>query len=46
MAKNISTHSTRLRKNNANHKGIHAKTRHSKSKTSKYYKKTYIGQGR
>ena len=27
-------------------KGVHAKTRHSKLKASKNYKKTYKGQGR
>lgn len=27
-------------------KGIHAKTKQSKSKTAKNYKKPYVGQGR
>ena len=33
-------------KKTANRKGIHAKTRNSKLKSSKNYKKKYRGQGR
>jgi hypothetical protein len=29
-----------------NRKGVHAKTKTSKNKTSKNYKKPYVGQGR
>ena len=46
MAKNISTHSKRLGKGKANRKGIHAKSKSSKLKSSKNYLKLYRGQGR
>jgi hypothetical protein len=45
MAK-VSTHATRLRQGKRKRKGIHAKTKASKNKTSKNYKKKYIGQGK
>jgi len=40
------TKSERVRQGKENRKGIHAKTRHSKLKSSKHYKKAYKGQGR
>lgn len=46
MAKTISTHSSRIIKGNTKHKGVHAKTKNSKIKTSKNYKKLYRGQGK
>jgi len=42
----INTHSKRIAKDNKKRKGIHAKTRNSKLKTSKNYKKPYKGQGK
>ena len=45
MAKNISTHSSRVHQGKSRRKGVHAKTRHSKLKASKNYQKTYRGQG-
>jgi len=45
MAKNISTHSERVRQGKSRRKGVHAKTRHSKLKGSKNYKKLNRGQG-
>jgi len=41
-----STHSNRIAKGNRKRKGVHAKTRNSKLKNSKNYKKPYRGQGR
>lgn len=45
MAKalNVAIFKTKLKKNN---KGVHAKTKTSKAKGSKNYKKTYNGQGK
>lgn len=45
MAK-VSNTSSKLEKSNVSRPGIHAKTKTSKSKTSKLYKKKYRGQGR
>jgi hypothetical protein len=45
MAKNISTHSSRIRQGKAKRKGIHAKSKSSKLKTSKNYIKLNRGQG-
>lgn len=42
----IGTKSERVKQGKANRKGIHAKTRNSKLKASKHYKKAYRGQGR
>lgn len=36
----------RVKQGKSNRKGVHAKTRNSKLKTSKNYKKAYRGQGR
>lgn len=45
MAKLITT--TRKReKNKVSRPGVHAKTKTSKNKNSKSYKKPYVGQGR
>lgn len=46
MAKTISTHSKRIGKGPAKRKGVHAKSKTSKVKSSKKYKKPYNGQGR
>ncbi|MHA2182034.1 MAG: hypothetical protein ACXAAH_11475 [Promethearchaeota archaeon] len=40
------TNSERVRKGKQNRRGIHAKTKNSKMKASKNYKKSYRGQGR
>jgi hypothetical protein len=45
MAK-ISTTTTKLEKKHVARPGIHSKTKTSKSKRSKLYKKAYKGQGR
>jgi hypothetical protein len=45
MAK-ISSSGTKLEKKNVSRPGVHAKTKTSKSKRSKLYKKGYRGQGR
>ena len=42
----VGTSTKRERKGNKNHKGIHAKSRSSKLKSSKNYVKRYRGQGR
>lgn len=42
----IGTKSERVQQGKENRKGVHAKTRHSKLKSSKNYKKAYKGQGR
>ena len=44
MAKQISTQSSLIKKSKS--KGVQAKTKTSKIKTSKLYKKPYKGQGR
>lgn len=46
MAKIKSQESTRVAKVNVERPGIHAKTKTSKLKSSKNYKKAYRGQGR
>lgn len=46
MAKAKSESSAKRVKAKVSRPGVHAKTRTSKSKTSKHYKKTYKGQGR
>ncbi len=46
MAKNISTHSKRISKVKTKRKGIHAKSKESKIKISKNYKKPYRSQGK
>ena len=46
MAKNITTHTARLEKPKPNRKGIHAKSKTSKLKSSKNYFKQYKGQGK
>jgi hypothetical protein len=43
---NIGTKSERVKQGKANRKGVHAKTKHSKLKSSKNYVKEYRGQGR
>ena len=43
MALGASTHK---KQGKANRKGVHAKTRNSKLKSSKNYKKKYRGQGK
>jgi len=45
MAK-VSTHSERIGQGGKKRKGVHAKSKNSKLKTSKNYRKTYRGQGR
>lgn len=47
MAKAKQTQTTRsfIRKPKKNNKGIHSKKRSSKLKSSKNYKKLYVGQG-
>ena len=45
MAK-ISSSSGKLEKTNVSRPGVHAKTKTSKSKRSKLYKKGYRGKGR
>lgn len=40
------THSERVRKGTQNRKGIHAKSKSSRIKSSKSYLKRYVGQGR
>lgn len=46
-AKKSSENSSSFRaKPKKNNKGIHAKTKQSKNKNSKNYKKVYVGQGR
>lgn len=42
----VTTSTKREGKGNKNHKGIHAKTKASKLKSSKNYVKRYRGQGR
>lgn len=42
----IGTKQERVKQGKANRKGVHAKTRNSKLKSSKHYKKAYVGQGR
>lgn len=46
MAKIKASSVSTLEKKNINRPGVHAKTKTSKSKTSKLYKKKYRGQGR
>ena len=46
MAKNISIHIEKKTDKNIKHKGIHAKSKSSKIKTSKNYFKRYKGQGK
>lgn len=46
MAKTKNDTSTKLAKPKVSRSGVHSKTKNSKSKTSKNYKKTYKGQGR
>jgi hypothetical protein len=45
MAKKTSAFS-HISQQNVSRPGVHAKTKTSKSKKSKFYKKTYKGQGR
>ena len=45
MARSIFS-STRVKKGKRNRKGVHAKTKQSKLKSSKNYMKKYRGQGR
>jgi hypothetical protein len=45
MAK-VSNTSSKLEKSPVNRPGIHAKTKTSKNKKSRNYKKAYCGQGR
>ena len=40
------THSKRIAKGNMKRKGVHSKTKNSKLKTGKNYRKPYRGQGR
>lgn len=42
----IGTKTERIKQGKRNRKGVHAKTRNSKSKSSKNYMKAYRGQGR
>ena len=44
MAKQVATQA--VKKTKVNRKGVHAKTKFSSSKSSKYYTKPYKGQGR
>lgn len=46
MAKRIGALSFEPSKNKVNRPGVHAKTKTSKNKNSKNYKKAYRGQGR
>lgn len=46
MARKITALSDAPSNNNVSRPGIHAKTKTSKSKNSKNYKKAYKGQGR
>jgi hypothetical protein len=46
MARNKFISSTALDKKKVRRKGVHAKTKTSKLKASKHYKKAYKGQGR
>lgn len=43
---NITTHSSRVRQGKSKRKGVHAKTKYSKLKASKNYKKLNRGQGK
>lgn len=42
----VSSSSTQLEKKNVSRPGVHAKTKTSKNKRSKNYRKSYRGQGR
>lgn len=42
----IGTRTERIKQGKDNRKGVHAKTKHSKLKSSKNYVKKYRGQGR
>jgi hypothetical protein len=46
MAKSKFISSSTLEKKKVRRKGVHAKTKTSKLKASKHYKKAYKGQGR
>lgn len=46
MAKTTTTNISSYKKNKVSRHGIHSKTKTSKSKKSKLYRKTYKGQGR
>lgn len=46
MARKIGALSFEPSKDKVNRPGVHAKTKTSKSKNSKHYKKAYKGQGR
>lgn len=46
MAKKIGAFDFEPNKNKVNRPGVHAKTKTSKNKKSKNYKKAYRGQGR
>lgn len=46
MAKTKGDSTTKRAKIKVIRPGVHAKTKNSKSKNSKHYKKTYRGQGR
>jgi hypothetical protein len=46
MAKAKGDSSAKRIKTKVSRPGVHAKTKTSKSKTSKHYKKTYKGQGK